>query len=183
MRFLYCFVLLFITISCIPVRIAPNISEYKIVKANKFKRKLPKQYAFVFEDPKEANEFYNYINTKFQLNHQFVDWDVPFKINNHFHYLRFYETEIPNKTFNLIPFLIDAKRESNGNDSLLEDAYISRKENWYLVITVNSDESTDCLNPNYQYNKQIIIYLKELRQEYINTQEYSEVLLKQKSPN
>ena len=132
MRIVYFLLLVFLTTSCVPIRIAPNIKEHKIVKANKFKRKLPKQYAFVFEDPKEAKEFYNYVNTKFQLDHQAVDWDVPFKVENQFHYLRFYETEIPNKTLNFIPFLIDAKRQSNGNDAILEDLYTSRKGNCIL---------------------------------------------------
>jgi len=27
--------------------------------AKKFKRSLPRDYAFIFEDPKDANEFYN----------------------------------------------------------------------------------------------------------------------------
>ena len=134
MRRAYFLIIVFLTTSCIPIRIAPNISEHKIVKANKFKRKLPKEYSFVFEDPKDANEFYNYINTKFQLEHQQVDWDVPFIIENQFHYLRFYETEIPNKTLNLIPFIIDAKLESNGNNPIFEDVYVSRKGNWYIVM-------------------------------------------------
>ncbi len=177
------FLIVLFATSCIPIRIAPNIKEHKIIKANKFKRKLPKQYAFVFEDPKEANEFYNYINTKFQLERQAVDWDVPFRVENEFHYLRFYEADIPNKTLNLIPFFIDAKRESNGNDALFTDSYVSRKGNWYLVLTVNSDESIDCLNPDYKYNKQVVSYLIKLREEYISTHNYAEVLLKQKSPN
>ncbi len=58
--------------SCIPLSIAPNIEDYKIKVAKKFKRKLPKDYAFIFEDTKEANEFYNYINLKYELNDKYV---------------------------------------------------------------------------------------------------------------
>ncbi len=183
MRSLICVLFILMISSCIPIRIAPTIKEDKIMKASKFKRKLPKQYAFIFEDPKEADEFYNYVNTKFQLDHQDVDWGVPFEIDNIVYYMSFYESEIPNKTFNLIPFLIDAKRDSNGNSPLFDGSYVSRYGNWYIVITVNNDVSTDCLYPEYENRHKIISYLKELRKEYVNTYNYEEVLLKQKSPN
>ena len=66
--------------SCIPLRIAPNIEDYKITKGKKFKRSLPKRQMFIFEDSKEAQEFYNYVNTKFQLDHVDVYDNVPFTI-------------------------------------------------------------------------------------------------------
>ncbi len=183
MRSLIFALLSLLAVSCIPIRIAPIIKEDKIMKANKFKRKLPKRYSFIFEDPKEANEFYNYINTKFQLDFQDVDWDVPFELDNIVYYMSFYETEIPNKTLNLIPFLIDAKLDNSGIDPIFEDSYVSRHENWFVVITVNNDDSTDCLHPNYENRQKIIAYFKNLRKEYLNTHNYEEVLLKQESPN
>ena len=55
------FLLLFT--SCIPLKIAPKIEGEKLIVAKKFKRSLPKKHSYVFEDPKGADEFYNYINT------------------------------------------------------------------------------------------------------------------------
>lgn len=64
--------------SCIPLRVAPTIKDYKVTKGKRFKKGLPKKNVFVFEDPKDADEFYNYINTKFQLNDYYVDVQVHF---------------------------------------------------------------------------------------------------------
>ena len=63
--------LAFFTFSCIPLQIAPNIDGAKIYKGKKFKKQLPKQHVYVFEDPKDANEFYTYINAKFD-----IDYDI-----------------------------------------------------------------------------------------------------------
>ena len=101
-------VLLLFTTSCIPLRIAPNIKDYKIQVAKKFKRKLPKNYAFIFKDPKEADDFYNFINLKYNLNHENVEQNVPILIENRYYFLSFYESEIPSKYLNFIPFIVDA---------------------------------------------------------------------------
>jgi len=170
--FLLIFCLLFF-VGCIPLRIAPSIKTDKVMLAKKFKRKLPREHAFIFEDPKDANEFYNYVNTKYELQHQDVDRNVPFDVSeNEVLYFSFYEVEIPNKTLNFLPLIID------GDDPILEDAYVSRKGNWYIAITVVDDDSNDCLKPDNIHYQSVLKYLKDLRVEYINTQNYLEALLR-----
>ncbi len=164
--------------SCIPLSIAPTIKEDKIMVAKKFKRQLPKQYALIFEDPKEADEFYNFINTKYERNHQDVMSSVPFLIDGDTFYFSFYETEKSTKTLNLVPALIDAKRESNGNDAMLSEIHTSRKGTWYLVLTATDKNSKDCLNPNHLKSKKIENYLRSLRIEYLNTSNYLDALLR-----
>jgi hypothetical protein len=168
----------FIFSSCIPLRIAPKIMDDKVMVAKKFKRSLPRNYAFIFQDPKNADEFYNFINMKFDLGYQDVEWNVPFSINDETYFLSFYETEIPTKTLNLIPIMVDFKRESNGNTPLFEDAHFSRIGNWYLVITVYNSEMRDCLEPQYESRSSVLKYLRDLRLEYLNTHNYLETLLK-----
>lgn len=80
MRILVVLLIVFM-FSCIPLRIAPKIETDKVMVARKFKRKIPKQNAFIFEDTKDANEFYNYVNIKYQLDHNDVEFNVPFVIN------------------------------------------------------------------------------------------------------
>ncbi|MFI1772790.1 hypothetical protein [Thalassobellus citreus] len=165
--------------SCIPLRIAPSIKTDKVMLAKKFKRTLPKAHAFVFEDPKDANEFYNYVNTKYELYHQDVDRNVPFDINdNEVLYFSFHEVEIPDKTLNFLPFIIDTALKSKDFDPILEDAYVSRSGNWYIAITVTDDALNDCLKPDNIHYQSVLKYLKDLRMEYINTQNYIEALLR-----
>lgn len=180
MRTLVLLLLFFLIYSCIPLRIAPKIEDNKVMLAKKFKRQLPKDYAFIFEDPKDANEFYNYINIKFELHDEDVNYQVPIIVNNSAYYMTFHETEIPTKTLNLIPIAIDAKRESNGNDPLLEDAHISRKGHWYLVITLIDTDGNDSLKPEYKDRQALIKYLKQLKTEYLTTVNYYDALLKKK---
>ncbi|MCF6347196.1 MAG: hypothetical protein L3J20_02695 [Flavobacteriaceae bacterium] len=165
---------LFILSSCIPLRIAPKIKDHKIMVAKKFKRNLPRDHAFVFEDPKDANEFYNYINTKYALNHQDVEWNVPFTIDNEKFFFSFYETEIPTKTINLVPIILNAKAEQNGNEPWLEGFEFSRKGNWYLALTVSDSNMKDCLNPKYKSREKILNFLQDLKIEYLNTNNYLE---------
>jgi len=170
---------LFVFTSCIPLRIAPTIKDHKIMVAKKFKRNLPRDYSFVFKDPKDANEFYNFINTKHSLQHQDVEWNVPITINNEEFFLSFYETEIPTKTVNLIPILVDASLASKGNYPILEDFEFSRIGNWYLVLTVSDSDMNDCLDPNYKSRENVLKYLRDLKAEYLNTHNYLEALLRQ----
>ena len=172
-------ILLFVFLtSCIPVKIAPTIAGDKIMVAKKFKRKLPKQYSLIFEDPKEANEFYNFINTKYQLDHVNVESNVAFKIENQSFYFSFYETNKDTKTINLVPILVDAKRDANGSDPLFSDMHTSRKGKWYLVLIATDYDSNDCLNPKHPDSKIVKIYLRNLRVEYLNTSNYIESMLR-----
>ena len=116
--------------SCIPTRIAPTIQDYKVTTGKKFKRSLPERHMFVFEDPKAADEFYNYINTKFELNHIDVYDNVPFLLGQKQYFFSFYEIDIPNKTINLVPLAIDALLKSADVSPILYGQYETRKVNW-----------------------------------------------------
>ncbi|AJR04743.1 hypothetical protein [Siansivirga zeaxanthinifaciens] len=165
--------------SCIPLRIAPSIKTDKVMVAKKFKRKLPKRYAFIFEDPKDADEFYNYVNTKYALNHQDVAWNVPFEVNGSVYYFSFHEVEITTKTFNILPVFIDAALQSNDKEPFFEDSYISRTGSWYVAVTVADALFNDCLKPDYINREAILKYLRNMRVEYLNTSNYLEAFLKQ----
>ena len=120
--------------SCVPLSIVPKIEDFKVLKAKKFKRKLPNQYMFVFHDPKKVDEFYQFIDTKFGFDNQLLNGYVPFNINETNYFLAFYEIERETKTLNLAPVLIDVKRISK--EPLLEKFYTSRTGKWYIVIKV-----------------------------------------------
>ncbi|WP_374506533.1 hypothetical protein [Flavobacterium sp.] len=176
-----CFSLLIIlAYSCIPYKIAPKIEGEKIVKAKKFKKNLPNYFGFIFEDTKNANEFYNFINTKYNLKNQNVESNVPISINNKTYYLSFFERERTTSTLNLLPLAIDTHRNSNNKNPMLEDLYTTRRGFWYLILTVTDNDIKDCLNPNYSQNGEIINYLKELKKEYFSTNNYLETQLKKK---
>jgi len=180
MKNLCAYLLIFSLCSCIPLKVAPLIKGEKIANAKKFKRDLPNFQGFIFEDTKNANEFYNFINTKYNLKHVNVESNVPITINNNTYYLSFFERERITKTINLIPMLVDAKLNQNGNDALLQDLHTSRNGFWYIIITVTDAEIKDCLNANHPQNEAVIKYLKNLKNEYFSTSNYIEAYLKMK---
>lgn len=175
--FVVCLFVLLIT-SCIPVRIAPTIKTDKVMVAKKFKRKLPKRHAFIFEDPKDANEFYNYVNTKYELNHQDVEFNVPFEVDGKPFYFSFHEVEIADKSINIVPIITDGVLESKGREPVFEGAHISRVGNWYLALTVSDDAMKDCLKEGYEEKETILKYLRKLRVEYLNTHNYLDALMR-----
>ncbi|WP_282160191.1 hypothetical protein [Ulvibacterium marinum] len=170
--------ILFLLYSCIPIRIAPSIDDYKITKGKKFKRGLPKREMFIFEDPKDANQFYNYVNIKFELGDEDVYDDVPFKINGQQYFFSFYEVEIPTKTINLIPLVIDGLLDSADMGPFLEDAHASRVGNWYIAIEAYTDFEQDCLQENSLSREVVLKYLRTIKQEYLSTYNYNEVVFK-----
>lgn len=174
---------LFLT-SCIPLRIAPNISDYSVVKGKKFKRTLPKREMFIFQDPKDANMFYAYVDTKFGLNNVDVYDNVPFLIDGTQYFFSYYETQISDKTLNMFPIIADVFLNiALGNDEI--EPIISntteeviRKGNWYIAIEVYSDQESDCLQKNSLSRGLVLKYLSNLKKEYLSTHNYNELVFK-----
>ena len=168
--------------SCIPLSIAPQIKEDKIKIAKRFKRHLPKQYALIFNDPKDADEFYHFINSKYQLNYDRVEDNVPFKIDGEEFAFSFYEVEKTTKTINFLPMLLDAAI-SDGEDPIFEDSYATRTGKWYIALVAADENLNDCLDPKHESRDKVIAYLRNLRIEYLNTTNYLEAMLKKKGQN
>ncbi len=177
--------LLFITFfllsfsSCIPTKIAPNIKDDKVMAAKKFKKQLPKRQGFIFEDPKNANEFYAYINAKFKLNNKDVRWNVPFTVNNKEYYLSFYEVERTSKTINIAPIIADAALIAAYQTvgSAFDNFYTSRSGKWYVVITINEEDFMDPLEEDYAKREEVVAFLRQLKKEYLSTSNYNKYLL------
>ncbi|MDY7394433.1 hypothetical protein UMM65_04210 [Aureibaculum sp. 2210JD6-5] len=180
MKYICFSLILFLISSCIPLRIAPTIEDYKLTTGKKFKKHLPRDEAFVFEDPKDASEFYNFINTKYSLNHKTVEYNVPIHVEGGEFYMSFYEVEIPTKTINLLPIAVDATLKNKGLDPMLQGSQFTRKGNWYLALFVYDANMKDCLKSDYPSRKGILNYLKALKKEYLNTHNYLEAMMKMK---
>ncbi|MFS4466217.1 hypothetical protein [Maribacter sp. 2210JD10-5] len=169
--------------SCVPLRIAPNIDDYKISKGKRFKRSLSKRQMFIFDDPKEAEAFYNFVNIKFQLDHLAVYDDIPFKIDEQQYFFAWYEVEIPNKTLNLAPMLVHlAVGAALGDNDPLENYdsgnEIVRNGNWYIAIEVYNDLESDCLTDSSVFRESVLKYLRDLKKEYLATYNYNETVFK-----
>tara|TARA_R110002167_G_scaffold201152_1_gene404688 strand:+ start:196 stop:798 length:603 start_codon:yes stop_codon:yes gene_type:complete len=177
-------VAVFLFNSCIPLRIAPDIDDYKITKGKSFKKGLPKREMFVFEDPKEADEFYDYVNIKFQLNNENVYDDVPFEINTQTYFFSFYEVEIPDKTINLFPVVLDVFVNAALGNEDVEPIFsddkngVTRNGHWYIAIEAYSDHEKDCLKVGSLSREVVLNYLRALKKEYISTHNYNETVFK-----
>ncbi|SNR38970.1 hypothetical protein [Dokdonia pacifica] len=174
--------LLSICYSCIPLQIAPNLEEGKVYKAKKFKRSLPKQHTYVFTDPKDANEFYYFISSKYQINQDTGENNIPILIENRRYYLSFYEMEKSTQTINLIPLALDATLIANDSEPILEDIYTSRTGNWYIALTITDSNLNDALDPTYRDTDKVVSFATQLQEEYLATQNYNSLLLKKTVP-
>ena len=165
--------------SCIPIKNAPKIKDYKIVVAKRFKRDLPRKYAFVFEDEKQADEFYRFLYWKLGRINTDLEVNLPFQVGETTYYMSFHERPKRSVVVNLIPLFIDAVLINQDQDPMLEEAYALEGESWYILITVADSSLEDCLNPAYPKQKEVVATLKELKDEYENTHHYVEAYLKQ----
>jgi hypothetical protein len=139
-------------------------------------------YGFIFNDPKDAYEFYDYINIVFELNHQSVDRDVPFDISDQQFYFSFYEAERSTNFVNLVPIVVDAKLEQEGIGPLLESSYTSRNGQWYIIMTVFDEGGNDALHPKHAMQKPVKAYLNTLRKKLFETRELLRDPVKTKIP-
>jgi hypothetical protein len=174
---------LLITTSCIPYKFAPKFKneDYKVMKAKKFQRKLAKETSFIFKDPKDANEFYNYINTKYKLNHNNVGLNSPIQINTDTYYFTYHEVERTDETANIGLVLTDLVLDEKLGVTAFDNNYSSRKGHWYIVITVYDENLKNCLLDKHPKKLEVLQYLKELQQEYLKTHNYEELLFTKKS--
>ena len=163
-------ILLALTLTaCIPVSFAPDFHKkgYKVKEAKRFKHKLPEQQAFIFEDTREAEAFYDFINTKLELYNLDVDYEVPFRIDGALYYLSFYEVEKFTSAIDILN---------------LTDDVIIESGTWYIVITVVDNDSKDCLKESHPKHALVLQYLKDLKQEYLSIKE-NEAPPKTKNPD
>lgn len=164
--------------SCIPLQIAPKIETYRVIKPKRFKCNIPRGYGFVFEDPKEANAFFTYLQFKFRLpaNHSFIQ--IPQLLDQKLYFLSFCEQMRNSKKPNLLPIAIDNVLEANELDPFLQDSYLSRRGKWYVIIRIQDLMNRDALHPKHPSQKPLILYLDSLRKEYIHTHNYWELYFK-----
>ncbi len=183
-RVYYLLILPILLLSCVPLRVAPNVEDYKVAKGNRFRKGLPKKKLFVFEDPKGEYHFYDYINTKFDLNDHYVDVEVPFQLDGKDYFFSFYEVHISDKAVNLLPLMFDATMNMVlGKEDF--ETYVATKANsivntgnYYIAIEVFSKKESDCLQDHYPNRKPILAYLRGLKEEYFVTHNYNEVVFK-----
>lgn len=164
--------------ACIPLSIAPKIEDYKVVKGKRFKRQLPKQQLFIFSDPKDAGEFYAFIDHKFKLDPDDLSQQIGFAVNGKAFSLTCYEVERSTQTVNFIPIIVDAKLEDSDLSPMLEDHHTTRVGTWYIALGVGNDETLDCLAEQHPDRQLLVEYLKALKDEYLYTHNYAELLLK-----
>lgn len=162
--------------SCIPLQIAPDLTEGKIYKAKRFKRSLPKQHTYVFSDPKEADEFYYFISSKYNLNQEDSENNIAIMIDNRRYYVSFYETEKTTQTINLVPIMLDSALDSGDCEPFLDDLYTSRTGQWYIALTVTDPSLNDALNPEYRNSDKILSYVTKLQEEYLAAQNYKHLM-------
>ena len=172
MRFLFLLLLVLCCSGCFPYKIAPKIKSHKVTKTKRFLKVLPLRYCFVFKDPKEAKEFYQFINIKLADDLEWRAINLPFQLSGTNFYLSLYEVERSTKLFNVWPLLIDEKLKEKGNDPLLSEYYKSRIGQWYILLTVHDNTLIDALHPQYPQRNELIYFLEALRKEYLSTNNY-----------
>ena len=122
MKSAYVLIVFLLWYSCIPVKVAPRFKrqDYKIIQAKTFKRKLPRETSFIFKDSKAEGGFYDYMNTKYELNNINVGLDTPIVIDGETVYLSYSETDKEDATLNLPLVAIDKKLEQEGYSTVFD---------------------------------------------------------------
>jgi hypothetical protein len=144
------------------------------MEAKKFKRKLPGQYAYIFTDPKDANEFYYYLSAKFPPNQDGdSESNVPARIYNTDYYISFYETEKKSRIVNLLPAVANEIMSKKNIGIELDEPPIVREGTWYIALIITDTAFNDGLSPSHKNQDKVLAYAKSLHNEYISTHNYN----------
>lgn len=162
MKFITFILICLLTYSCVPIQIAPQIKDYKIKKGKRFKRKLPKQQAYIFENPHGVDSFYYFFNTNYQQNDIDIAHNIAITIDHRTYYLSFFEAEKKTKILNLIPSILDSN----------DDNEISSIEKRYIVLMVRDVHFNDALKKGYRERDKVTAYLSKLKTSYISSITY-----------
>lgn len=130
------------------------------MKTKRFIKQLPFRYGFVFKDPKDAGEFYQFVNIKLADTSEWSAINLPLQLEGTKFYFSLYEVEKTTKTFNLLPLLIDEKITEKGHDPLLSEHYMSRIGQWYIMLTVHDNTLADTLAPQHPQSNELIHFLE-----------------------
>lgn len=164
--------------SCFPVSIPPNLDKGQLFEAKKFKRRLPNQYAYIFTDPKDANDFYYFISYRFPPNEEGdSEANVPIIVDNHPYYISFYETEKKSRIVNLLPSIANELLSQQNIPITLEEPPIVRDGTWYIALIITDEHYNDALSPKHFHQKELLEFAKTLQNQYLSTRNYESLLL------
>lgn len=155
---LYFLGLIFLIHGCIPLRIAPRISNYEVSRAKDIDKRIKfKEHIFVFENPKRKTQFEKFLESKYKL--------LPYGYGER------YEVALNDNIFDV-----------RINNVILSDSYIDLTGIWYnddenedtdtyhyITIRVSSEYEDDCLSVNSLHYDLVLNYLVNLRTAYLSS--------------
>lgn len=162
--------------SCFPTRTAPNISTYKLQQANRFKKGLPKETGFIFEDRKKEGAFFGFLKDKFDLSDDQMNYSIPIEVQGREYLLNFHEMDRTSEVYMLGLAILDA---AVSDEEILEDYSASGSPKWYVVLMVLDTDLKDALDKEYPHQKGVRAYLDLLRREYYGLYSPEEELFRQ----
>ncbi len=163
MKKLFYLGLLLTLTSCFPTKTAPKINTYKLQKAKRFHSSLPKDVAFIFQDKKDEGAFYQFLQSKYNLDDEQMNDAIPFVVDDKTYFFNFYERDRTSEAFLLGAMLAVAIA---GGDPSGGDYTLSGSQKWYIALLVFDEEEKDALNEEHPHRKRVVAYLDLLRREY-----------------
>ena len=161
------FFCLFICSSCLPLKIAPKVKTYKVVKTKRIVKGLSFRYGYLFFNPHSAEDFLHYVSDYIRQDKSFPE-NQPFLLDDEVYFLSFYVPVKETQTLHLLPILGDELLESRGWPALFYPLYKTEKHKDYVLITVHNAALEDGLDPNFKHRDRLIEALESWRKDYMN---------------
>ena len=157
-RIAYSMLLLFLVTSCITVKKAPKIEDYKILDGKQFqKRNFTENTAFIFQNDLKMIDFRSFLADRYQLSSFKRTMRIPVLIDSLPFELFVFTPEIKQQKVNFIGAIISKDPEDITMDEETFD---------YVGISVSRIDDTDCLSERSIYHNLVRRYLEDLKDEY-----------------
>ena len=148
--------IIFVSISCFPVKSISSIADYHILNATASKELKKESLAiFMFEDKRVKNSFQNFL--KIKLNMQNENRNFTVKIQGEKFVISVLDKTETEKMISFEDYIF-----KNSEKEILKEG----NQKSYISISVMDRVGNDCLKNNSIYQNLVVNYLKELKLEY-----------------
>lgn len=162
----------FLCVQCIPLRTAPQIKDFKVMKGKRLNKKLQRKMYYVFENHQRHFKFYDFLD-EYVIPEDYMFYsNVPVAIDGETFYITFKEVEGKSEVVDLVtPFLGIMANEVVNSDVFGTNVNTYSSYENYIAIRVHHERDSDCLHKNSLYRPIVLKYLSTLKAHYRHDEE------------
>lgn len=166
LRITFFIILLVSLTNCIPIKTAPEVNGHSIIQGKKINKSLGDSNYFVFRNHLYDNDLTAYVEFKLNAEDNSFLQNIQVNLNGVDFLMTFKTIESTDKTLNFIAPIINRSLNNSLKTDYDENIRIDERENYFVVVYVESDTEADSLKEGSIHRSVVENYLIKFINEY-----------------